>query len=89
MGDDKAVISVVMVFDGLGHEKPLFRLHVGAIDVQQLHRVYGAERGRFRHALVQFLRSDAWRQPLRCFGGSDGAAGGNEKDFLHVAAPFV
>ena len=82
VGDHKTVVVVVVFLDGGGHEQPLFRLDVGAVDVEQLHRVDGTEVLGLRNTFVQLPGGDAGGQTVLRGGGGDGSAGGDKKNAL-------
>lgn len=71
VGDNKTVVSVVMIPQTFGQRQPAVRRHVGGINIHRLHRVNAAERTERGHAaqniVGQKLRApgrfplDGWR----------------------------
>ena len=83
VGDDKAVITVIVIPDAARHSQPMLRPHVGAVQVQQLHAVHIADAGDGRQMAQKLLRGQFRRQAVLRHIGGDGAAGADKQNFLH------
>ena len=84
MGDDKAVVAEVVFLHAVGDGQPVFRRHVGGVDIEQLQRIDMAQAGQRRHAGENILGAKLRRKAAVRRAGSDGAAGGDEQNMLHI-----
>ena len=55
MGDDKAVVGIVILADGMDELLPLLGTYIGRVQAEQLHRVDLAEVRQFRHEGEEFF----------------------------------
>ena len=83
VGEDEAVVLLVVLPDAAGHPEPVLGGDVGAVQVQELHAVHPAELRDGGDMAQKLLRAElggeaAFRQ-LR----GDGAAGADEQDAFH------
>ena len=83
VGQDEAVIVVIMLPDTAGHGQPMLGSDVGAVQVQDLQAVRPAELRDGGDVAQKLLRAELRRQAaLRQLRG-DGAAGADEQDTFH------
>ena len=83
VGDNKTVVSVVMIPQTFGQRQPAVRRHVGGINVHRLHCVNAAERTERGHAAQNIVGQKLRRQAVFRWTAGDGAAGCNQQNMLH------
>ena len=64
VGDDKAVIAVVILLDGRYDQAPDLRTHIGGIQIADLLHVNGAVLLHIRHKLQNLRRRQGWLQAV-------------------------
>ena len=83
VADDKAIIFFIVILNGAGHQKPIFRLDVGRVNVENLNCVNGTKFARCRYIVQQFFRGNLWSKTIFGVFRRDRSTGRNQQNVFH------